>query len=170
MKALFFSCCLVVTLTMLGQDKKYPVPDFVGKPVHYNDSANSMNDLERQVALSVTKNKLISINSYFYIAGAKSDVRIKQNNVLTFLFRADNPEKELELQMRLYVWQPNTKNNTREMETSRATVISVKGIEKKLTYKYKKVGDNLWLVNLENLPVGEYSFSTKDATYAFGID
>jgi hypothetical protein len=123
-------------------------PDFIGA-VYFQDESGTL--------LSLEQNRGIERKTYWEMAGARSQVRFKSGQKMTFVVRLAtgiDPKS-----FKLYPLE--TKNENR-----RTTPMT-------LTFNVIKVGESSYgLIPVQDLAAGEYAFSPKnsDEAYCFGID
>lgn len=165
---------LIVSILFSGiaysQEVNYPEPDFLNKPMYYNHDTKQLEQLEKQVAQTKIKNKFVVIETYYYFTGIKSPFRLNKLSEYKFIIKIEHPDKELDLQLYLYKYNQNSNNDTRELKLSTASAINSKTVNQNISFDYKKLKDDVFLVIAQGLEPGEYGFATTSATYLFGID
>lgn len=170
-KKIFTVVFLIANTILLNAQADYPVPDFSNKPMLYDSESNELTPLERQNAELTTKAKIGGSAGYYFYEDSISDVRANSDGKVEFIIKPINPEIELEQQIALWEYTVNENKNRRELLMYTSSVVSaMKTVGEPLSFEYKKLNDELFLISLSGVKPGEYGFGTGTVTYLFGID
>ena len=166
----------LLVLTIQAQDKKYPMPDFDNVPYYYDESTNSLKDLEKAAYHIEYKAKgLFGAVQIIVVPGLSSNIRFSDKQSFKFIVHFDDTRTDPSTLCKLLQFTINSKNNNKQREY----LIQSQGLghsetnTKAIDANFKKIGEGLYLITFTGAPpVGEFAL-TIDKTkqgYAFGID
>jgi hypothetical protein len=139
-------------------------PDFIGA-VYFQDQSGTLLSLEQNRGIERKRGRGNLQEDYWEMAGARSQVRFKSGQKMTFVVRLANgidPKS-----FKLYPLE--TKNDNRRTQSDPQN----KTASLALMFNVIKVGEASYgLMPVQDLAAGEYAFSPKnsDEAYCFGID
>jgi len=155
---LFFT---VFTISLFAQS--YPDPEFVEKPMYYDVNTKQLSALERQIHPSQASS---GFNQTFAYKGTTSSLHISKANGVQFLIRLFN---SLEPDLILFLYPLSVTNSTRQIKIH----ISLKDsgtAQGAIPFQYRKVGESLYMLTIENIEPGEYVWFLKSASYLFTVE
>jgi hypothetical protein len=158
-----------------NEKRKYPIPEFNHKPAYYEESTNSLRELEKPRFYSKTKQNLpliligkVSSGTYIFADSAKSPVRFLKEDSISFLMRVpfDNDPSDTAEVAVCEIRKAERGLLVSESPRFRGTI----PLLGKIPYHAKKIFDNAYLLVFVNMQAGEYFMITRNGLFAFGID
>jgi hypothetical protein len=174
---LFVVIVLCLSLNVFSQDENIPAPDFVN--TLYSITKDGLVSLEKQEASIKSRLKIGTFIPYanLFAGGTKSSLIIKEaksnvrfnGNKLRFIYEP-SVMVDPETTVKIIPFTSNESKNQREVFTgSSNTWGTAKANEiPKIPFTFKKYKEKYIIIELNNLPQGEYGivFSSKDASNA----
>ncbi len=158
-------------------DPSAPDIGLVNHPYHYNGAKNSVNPLEKGIASTKTKSKVLGYGgtSFVYeVAGEKSETRIPGTDSIAFLI---NTGGDAPPELVLYKLKRGSKART-AVSAQFKVMGGMKSGDNVISYTITRAGEGLYKITpAQALAAGEYFFAGKPVAsattvdvYAFGVD
>lgn len=155
---------LLFLAPVLRAQSTYPDPEYVKRPMLFDAATQTITPIERQKR--PLKQTSVGYQYTMVYEKAHSSFRVKKSPEIQFLVKLANAQ-ELDLMIDIYALRSNERTDQRILEV-RSNIQPF--VDTGLPFRYKKVGTDLYLITLENLPAGEYMWRFDVATYLFGVD
>ncbi len=180
MKKIVLTTILSILISVLAQSQSIKIvePEFTPAVVYVNDSVGSGLALERQKAIMKS-----SASASIYITGVgkvkvkyvvnylKSTVRIT-DKTLRFVVNTGSNTMDPTTLVNIYALKQERGKRTLLTGQSGTFTGTNTQMTSSLTFSYKKYGNSSYLIELKDLPKGEYGiqlFSTE-SFHLFGVD
>jgi len=170
----------VIMLSVIGifiaKAQQYPIPDFDNVPYYYDESTNSLSQLEKANYHVETKAKgLWGSEIVIVIPEAAAKLRFSNTKKVQFIIHFDDPRKEPSTLYTLIPLTVNTKNNNnqREYRVKSTGLGHSETNTTQLQTNTKKIGEGLYIITFAaQIPIGEFAIRIEKTNqgYVFGID
>jgi hypothetical protein len=165
-KYLLLILFLTAAILAKSQDVKINEPEFTGTIVYVNDNVGNGMDLETtntSVKSKATASVyLIGVGKFktkLSVRGKTSTVRIKQSNVLQFVYRATENTVNPKDVIQLIPFKTKGKHRVSEVGFVGTFSGTTSGDIKLIEFTGKKYQTSSYLITVTNLSKGEYGFS-----------
>ena len=155
----------------------YPIPEYPNTPFSYDGNTNSLLPLEKLLYTKTNRpTSPVTMESLFYVEGTSSKVRFPSKGTISIIAKL----KDTDIDPSEYVMVMKFKVNDHKKRERREYILSTVSPYHSERAKpqivqciYKKIGDGLVLLTLNNMEPGEYFVNFESAgnyTYCFGVD
>ena len=151
---------------------QYPQPSLDNVPYYYNQTTNTLSDLEK---VNYTKEKVRKgawgRENIIILPGALSNVQLSKKQGVSFIIHFDKPNTEPFSSCVLNTTEVNDKLKRREWVETTSGAHGTQAQHDDIQIKFKQIGPELYLVTLDkNLKTGELFFMipSTNEIYSFG--
>jgi hypothetical protein len=175
-KALSLLGCCMLALNMYAQDSlnsKIKQPDFPFEPM-YLDSNFSFTSVPLEKYDYTTRYGFGSAIYSYTLKGEKSELRLKKNATLLFVVNQGLVNGSVTNVKDMYkLFRMKIKKQKRSYRGGETDMAGVHPNNEDIAIRYKKVRDDIYLLQIDNLESGEYAIEVKVREvkiFTFGID
>lgn len=178
MSRTFASIAIAIFLSTASETQAGPAqgPEYIGMFEARSEVSDARILLERQVGAKKVKLKAFGYggsSTVFVIAGARSPVRFRSSDRISFVVRVSNQDEDPNSSLRLYILKSD--KGARELEVGNygfsGTQVTINA--SMIAYTATKYGEKFFrIIPTSGLAPGEYTLmlSTSNEAFCFGVD